>query len=211
MEDAVEDLGAKGQATRFSLEEARRPAPFLQFLAALVEHSPGKIETVEINVLRKIADVCAGADSDFEHARTWLDLKLGYDLAAKIELRLDQAVKGLGQVVTGGERSYKDWYFKFNPVNVLTNKGIPSRYRIDAASRGITETTPFQLELVAGVWSQSKDRTSLSISSFHMGENYKGESQPNLYTSGAAKFARIERKSRNILRCYNRIGIAPSY
>lgn len=103
MEDAIEYLGAKGEATRFSLEEARRPAPFLQFLAALVEHAPGDIETIEINVLRKIADVCAGADSDFEHARTWLDLKLGEDLAAKIELRLDQAVKGLGQVVTRGD------------------------------------------------------------------------------------------------------------
>ena len=103
MEDAIEYLGAKGEATRFSLEEARRPAPFLQFLAALVEHAPGDIETIEINVLWKIADVCAGADSDFEHARTWLDLKLGDDLAAKIELRLDQAVKGLGQVVTRGD------------------------------------------------------------------------------------------------------------
>jgi len=102
MEDAVEDLGAKGKVTGFSLEEACGPVPFSKFFSAFAEHAPGEIEAVEINVRRKIAEVCAGADADFEHTRVWLDLEFVDDLTAKVGSALDQAVKSFSQIVARG-------------------------------------------------------------------------------------------------------------
>jgi len=139
VEDAIEGVDFEGKAFGFGLEEVCFAAPFEEVLLAFVKHAPGDVHTIEVDVVRKKAEVGAGSNGDFEDASMGLDFELGNEIMPVVGLAGKPVIEALGEVVAWSDAIVEGLVFEVGPGDSADEQWNAVANGIDAASGGVAQ------------------------------------------------------------------------
>lgn len=151
MKYAVERVDFEWETFGFRLEEVGFASQFEKIALALVEHSPGEIGAVEVDVLREEAEVGAGSNGNLEDAGARLELEFVDELMAVIWLACEPMVNAFGQVVAGSDAVVESLVFDVGAGDGADEERDAFADGIDATGGGIAQIIAGHFEGVAGI------------------------------------------------------------
>src|SRR6202008_3837388 len=115
------------------------------------KHSPGDIDTVEVNVAREKAQVCTRSYRSFKHAGVGVQLEFAYEIEPVVGFAGEPVIKPLGQIVAGGNAVVECLIFQVGPGDRTDEEGNAFADGIDAACRGVAQIAAGHLKTVTRI------------------------------------------------------------
>jgi hypothetical protein len=151
VEDAIESAGDEGQALGFGLKQVGLAAPFEEVPLEFVEHAPGDVDAIEVDVVGKEAEVSAGADGDLENTGLGLKLEFVDKFETVVGLAGQPVIEMLGEVVARSDTIVERLEFQIGSADRADEEGNAVANGIDAAGCGVAQIFAGYLEGVARV------------------------------------------------------------